>query len=204
MDRRSFLIGAASAIITPSFYRDALRYAERKAAPLIVPPDDYSEIVYELPDGTGKYDLYLGTHPLEDNPPDYSWREFNREAWNWSEHYLVRYLQDCNGLETEEEAEELLDTPADINEVLEWYGRHDSANARAFNELQDLDLGPVVGTYRSRGELRFIDGPCPGNDSLIVTANDMTSLSLLQARLIEINAGILVKPSSWNIKELAA
>ena len=111
---------------------------------------------------------------------------------------------DCEGAERAEEVEHLLDTPADSSDICEWYARHDSANARAFYELQDLDLGPVIGTYRSRGELRFIDGPCPGNDSLIVTANDMTSLSLLQARLNEINAGILVKPSSWNIKELAA
>lgn len=197
MLRRSFLIGASSTILTASFYKDIIRYAERKAAPLIIPPADYDEIVYALPDGAGKYDLYLGKHPLEDQPPAYTWREFAEEAWGWDEEELAKYLMDCEGAETEEEVDHLFDTPADSTNVWEWYAQHDAANARAFRELQDLDLGPDLGTYGSRGEIRFIEGPCPGNDSLIVTANDMTSLSLLQARLIEINAGILVKPDTW-------
>ena len=197
MDRRSFLIGAGSAIITASFYKDVLRYAARKSAPLIIPPDDHSDILYAVASDKGRFDLYLGAHPLEDHPPEYTWRQFADEAWGWDEEEIVKHLMDCEGAETKKEAVALLDTPADSMDVYEWYARHDAANARAFYELQDLDLGPDLGTYGSRGEIRFIDGPCPGNDSLIVTANDMTSLSLLQARLTELNAGILVQPATW-------
>ena len=197
MDRRSFIIGAGSAIITTSFYRDVLRFTERKAAPLIITPDNYSEIIYALPNTCGGYDLYLGTHPLEDQAPRYTWRQFNEAAWGYDGDDLIRNLMDEFGLESEEEAEDMLDRSANTDTVLEWYLRYESASARAFHDLQELDLVPIAGTYRSRGEIRFIDGPCPGNDSLITTAEDMTSLSLLQARLNEINAGLKVEVSTW-------
>jgi hypothetical protein len=200
MLRRSFLIGATSAIITASFYRDVVRYAERKAAPLIIPPDDYDEILYAVAADNGTFDLYLGNHPLDDSPPDFTWRQFADEAWGWDEEDLVQHLVENYGLETEEEAVAILDKPANHNEVLEWYSRHDAANARAYHELEPLDLGPEFGTQRSRGDIRFIDGYRPGDDSLIVTARDMTSLSLLQARLTELKTGILVKPSTWSLE----
>lgn len=197
MDRRSFLIGAGSAIITFSFYRQVLRHTERKAAPLIMAPDYHDTELFAVAAGDGSYDLYLGAHPLDDQPPDWTWRQFASEAWGWSDYELTKYLIDCNGFEKEEEAEGLLDTPADSTNIYEWYARWHSANARAYYELQRLDLGPELGVSGSRGEICFIDGPCPGNDSLIVKAEDMTSLSLLQARLNEIEAGILVRPTTW-------
>jgi hypothetical protein len=108
---------------------------------------------------------------------------------------LVRHLVDEYALQDEAEALELLDKPAPNDDVLEWYSRRGSASA--YYELQKLDLGPELGVSGSRGAICFIDGPCPGNDSLIVTAQDMTSLSLLRARLNEIEAGILVRPAMW-------
>lgn len=141
------------------------------------------------------YDLHLGVHPLDDRPPDWTWRQFASEAWGWDRENLVRHLVDEYALQDEAEALELLDKPAPNDDVLEWYSRRSSASA--YYELQKLDLGPELGVSGSRGEICFIDGPCPGNDSLIVTAQDMTSLSLLRARLNEIEAGILVRPAMW-------
>lgn len=197
MLRRSFLIGAASTLLTTAFYKDVIRYTERKASPLIVPPDDYHTVLYAVGDGTGGYDLWYDLLPQDDQLPDWTWREFTSNAWNWDEYELAKYLKDCNTLDTDEEAEALFDTPADPDTMLDWFIRNDGANARAYHELRALDLGPKLGAPGARGELRFIDGPCMGNDSLIVKAHDMTSLSLLQARLIEIDAGMLVQPAEW-------
>lgn len=197
MLRRSFLIGAASTILTAGFYKDVVRYAERKAAPLIMPPGAYDDILYAVASDSGSFDLYLGTHPRDDHPPEMSWRQFADEAWCWNEDELIKHLMDCNGLDDEDDALPMLDEPANSDDVREWYSRQDAANARAYRELEPLDLGPLAGTTRSRGEIRFIDGYHPGDDSLIVTATNMTSLSLLQARLTELKTGILVQPTTW-------
>jgi hypothetical protein len=198
MDRRSFVVGAASAILTAGFYRDVLRYTERKKAPLIIPPDNYDDILYAVAADNGSFDLYLGNHPLDDFPPDWTWRQFADEAWGWDQEDLIKYLMDDWGLESEAEAVAMFDKPAGNDQVLEWYSRHEAANARAYYELEQLDLGPKFGTHGSRGDLRFIDGYRPGDDSLIVTANDMSSLSLLQARLTELKTGILVETTTWS------
>jgi hypothetical protein len=199
MDRRSFLVGAGSAIITTSFYKDVVRYTERKDAPLIVPPDNYNAILYALDDEYGGFDLYLGKHPLEDHPPSWTWGEYLEGARGWDKKQVRQFLAENYGVSLRE-ARDFVDHPASEDDVLEWYLRRRSASAKAFYELQQLDLGPE---FDGEGEIRFIDGPCPGNDSLIVTADDSVSLSLLQARLTELNSGILVKPSTWRIEALA-
>jgi hypothetical protein len=178
MDRRSFLVGAGCAIITAAFYRDVIRYTERRAAPLLIPPDNFNTILYALDDHAGGFDLYLGEHPHNDAPPRWTMRQL-ASARGYEEEEFISYLAKSHGL-SEEDAEFRRDWDVDESEVVEFWARRDSANARAFYELQRLDLGPLAGTNRSQGEIRFIDGPCPGNDSLIVTAEDMTSLSLLQ------------------------
>ena len=68
--------------------------------------------------------------------------------------------------------------------------RTDSPNARAYRLLENLDLGPSLTGQDAVGELRFMDGPCPGNDYLGVEAADEATISLLQKRLNELDTGI--------------
>ena len=75
-------------------------------------------------------------------------------------------------MDLEEEADPLM--------VLERTSRLDFPNGRAYEYLDTLDLGSVFRIEHAAGELRFIDGACPGNDYLGVEAADEISLSLLQ------------------------
>ena len=60
-------------------------------------------------------------------------------------------------------------------------------NGLAWDYLCELDLGPQFGKHQGAlGEIRFIDGPCPGNDSRWVEVDDLISISLLQNRLNEL------------------
>jgi hypothetical protein len=113
--------GATSTVNAAGFYRDVVRYAERKAAPLIIQPHDHDEILYVVAADNGTFDLYLGNHPLDDSPPDFTWRQFADEAWGWDEEDLVQHLIDSYVLESEEHAVSMLDKPASHNEVLEWH-----------------------------------------------------------------------------------
>jgi hypothetical protein len=77
-------------------------------------------------------------------------------------------------------------------DVVDTWARVDSPNARAYHLLEDLDLGSnLIGTD-AIGEIRFIDGPCPGNDYLGVEAPSMIDVSLLQKRLNELRTGISI------------
>ena len=83
-------------------------------------------------------------------------------------------------------------------EVVDCWSREDSPNARAFNLLADLDLGPTLSGQDAVGEIRFIDGPCPGNDYLGVEAPTPTDISLLQKRLNELRTGIRISVDLGN------
>jgi hypothetical protein len=76
--------------------------------------------------------------------------------------------------------------------VMDAWARWDSPNAVAYHRLDSLDLGPELAAAGAAGELRFIDGPCPGNDYLGVHAADALTLSLLQQRLNQLETGIHV------------
>jgi hypothetical protein len=66
--------------------------------------------------------------------------------------------------------------------------------------LEGLDLGPKLkgGGEGLVGCLDFIDGQYPGSDQRWVEAEDRLSLSLLQARLIELGVPIKVTPARWS------
>jgi hypothetical protein len=76
--------------------------------------------------------------------------------------------------------------------VVESWARSESPNAQAFYLLEGLDLGPDLDGANAVGEIRFIDGACPGNDYLGVRATDQVSVSLLKKRLNELDTGIRI------------
>ena len=65
--------------------------------------------------------------------------------------------------------------------------------AKAFHLLKKLDLGPLESTLRQAGEIIFEEfGGAPGNSYTWVELKDDLTVSLLQARLIELNLPINV------------
>ena len=65
---------------------------------------------------------------------------------------------------------------------------------KAFHLLKKLDLGPLDSTLRQAGEIIFEEfGGAPGNSYTWVELKDDLTVSLLQARLVELNLPINVK-----------
>jgi hypothetical protein len=80
--------------------------------------------------------------------------------------------------------------------VHEWYWAQrfeieDSPSAKAHRLLRDIDLGPDRATARGP-VLEFHEGAHPGDSSYWVNAKDELSLSLLQARLIDLKMPIKI------------
>ena len=63
--------------------------------------------------------------------------------------------------------------------------------ARAYHLLQNIDLGPERGSEPGP-LLEFNIGSHPGDSTHYVNAKDMLSLSLLQARLIDLGMPIKI------------
>jgi hypothetical protein len=89
---------------------------------------------------------------------------------------------------------ESLDCECDSEFWMDSWARTDSPNATAYHLLDSLDLGPELrGRPGEFGELRYIDGPSPGNDYLGVYVDDPLSISLLQHRLNALGENIAVE-----------
>jgi len=185
--RRTFLIGVGTTLTLPLVDRFADHIASF-GEPILVPPKEHSGVLYVYPDR----DLQIG---LNGDPwvlPPISWREF---------------LTDRLDMEIPSDPEEFeqieydwgvtpsqLDEDVDPEIWIEHWSRSESPNARAFDLLSSLDLGPeLTGDGMTAGGLQFIDGACPGNDYLGVQADDMISVSLLQHRLNELDTGLVVQ-----------
>ena len=75
------------------------------------------------------------------------------------------------------------DDSVDYDWAFEYWLRHNSGSAQAYHFLSgiDLELGKKVESTE-QGWIAFIDGPCPGNDSLFVEVDEL-GLLLLRAEL---------------------
>ena len=190
--RRQFLLGSAGAVaglILPSYYDRVFTYFQNTGEPLIDLPEESSIELFAVDRGGDGFELNWGD-PWE-QPPKMTIREFAREYYGCVEEYIERY---CDPDDDESELD--LDAPADEWLVLDTWARCDSPNARAYRLLEDLDLGSTLEGPDAVGELRFIDGACPGNDYLGVEAADEISISLLQKRLNDLGEGVRITMSS--------
>jgi len=184
--RREFVLGTAAGFILPSFYEKVLSYWERTGEPLIIVPPEPKIELFAVDRGFGAFELNLGD-PWA-GPPRMTIREFAnlygdgdpetwyREGWCGDENEAVDW-----------------DSEMDPNWVLDSWCRTESPNAKAYDLLDQLDLGPTLVGAEAVGELQFIDGPCPGNDYLAVEAVDQISISLLQQRLNDLRTGIRIQ-----------
>jgi hypothetical protein len=123
-------------------------------------------------------------------PPPPTWRERLRS--------LGRRL------ETNEEIERVCMQeglePHDLDKRLNGFGWEDAwdnftgPQAKAFHLLKKLDLGDADSKLRQAGEIIFEEfGGGPGNSYTWVELKDDLTVSLLQARLVELNLPINVK-----------
>jgi hypothetical protein len=213
MDRRSFIVSAASALLTPAFLRDAARILERTSSPLLVPPDSPTRTLYALRGAklTGPgyfYDLWLDS--VREDPNDdffyMTWREYIAARGyrvRGKDRALAKLLLEYYGehltlnSETDgrrlKEARALLDEPANEDFLLDQWKSWGSPQGKAYNELFDLDLGPDPRLQRGTGSVNFIDSPSLGYNACSVEVDGCLSLSLLQGRLNELGTGLRIE-----------
>jgi hypothetical protein len=89
--------------------------------------------------------------------------------------------------------------PADYDDQVDgfwWETRFDletGPTAKAFKLLRNLDLGPDLAHAARQPHLVFCEGDVANADSRWVDARDHLSLSLLQARLIDLDLPIKIE-----------
>ena len=193
MIRRSFLIrsaGTVGALLTTQFLKDAQwLIANQEQALLVTPVQRALETLYAVP-SEGKFALFLGGLPNEYTDPQFTWEEFGNIAWGYSEKDALEYLRENYDL-CKCGAQDRLNAKADDDLVFDWWLRHQSPNALAYKQLERIDLGPKFDRAgKTAGSIHFIDGFHPGNETLWVEVPDLLSVSLLQARLNELEQGI--------------
>jgi hypothetical protein len=181
ISRRQFLLGTGAGLILPSFFERALAYWENHGASLLDTARNADIQLFAVDRGGDGLELNWGD-PWEE-PPKLTRRELAEKYYGGIDHYEC-YL--------EEDPDFDLDEEADILEVVDAWARVDSPNARAYRLLERYDLGAAFSGPERVGEIRFIDGPCPGNDYLGVEAPSPLDLSLLQHRLNQLNTGIQI------------
>ena len=182
--RRQFLFSipaAGAGFILPSFFDKAVDVLARTGEPLIIPPGEIITELFAVDHGTGEFQLNVGD-PWEE-PPHLTLREYiDRYSGCDVEMYVAENF----------DADEVVDLDVEVDEwlLMDAWAVSDSPNAMAYHALDCLDLGPGLDGAGAVGELRFINGACPGNDYIGVHAADALTLSLLQQRLNLLNTGI--------------
>lgn len=181
ISRRQFILGTAAGLILPSYYDKVLAFWENHGEALIeVPRSTEIELIAVNCGGDG-LELNWGDPWAE--PPEMTVREFARRYFG-SEEYFIEIREEDPDID--------LDAQMNWFDVVDCWAREDSPNAKAYRLLENLDLGPDLVGKDAVGEIRFIDGPCPGNDYLGVEAPTPVDISLLQKRLNELETGIRI------------
>jgi hypothetical protein len=184
--RRGFLIGAGN-LLTAAFVADARSFIRRTSRPLLASPAQVTQTLHWYDCAEDGYLLTLGPWAMEP-PPAPTWREF--------------FISEGIAHQTEADAEKIwshhLIWPEDYDKTMSeryWSDRfemQDGPCAKAYGLLSAVDVGPRL--QSARGPLlEFHEGDHhPGDNSFRVNAKNQLSLSLLQARLIDLNMPIEV------------
>ena len=196
MDRRSFLVHTSStfaAILTSSFVTKVDAFVSHTDSPLLIQTDNNFKKLYAVRDDFSGYLLYLGRNPFDDVVPKISWGTWLVDYQGFSENEGIQFLQVDYDI-SEKTAQRMLTEEAPYSAICDQFYLSHSANAKAYFYLSHLDLGPEFGrTAEARGDIKFIEGYCPGNDTRMVEVPDDFSLSLLQARLLDLQQRIKIE-----------
>jgi hypothetical protein len=184
--RRGFLIGAGS-LLTTAFVSDARSFIRRTSQPLLASPPQVSQMMYwyDIPDEG--YQLSLGEWTM-DAPPPPTWREFfiNQGIAHQTEAEIIAI---CNEhyIGTDD-----FDKPVNESYWQEYWEFEENPCTKAHRLLSKVVLGPKLGSACGP-LLEFHEGDNhPGSNDIWVNAKDKLSLSLLQARLIDLKIPIKI------------
>jgi hypothetical protein len=185
ISRRFFLIGSG-AVITSAFVKDAVRFVERTSRPFLITPDRVETEMFYYHGGEPDAAISLGPwHPIDDVPIP-TWREYYTKCLGQSVETEAEVECVCRAewLEREE-----LDEPMRAESWGQHWDYWLSPSAQAYQFLESLDLGPLRKRSGQRvwnGQLIFDECPRIASNARYVAAEDAVTLSLLQARLIEL------------------
>jgi hypothetical protein len=193
ISRRSFLLGLGG-LVTTSFVTRATRHIAARGAPLLLDPGRAEETLYVYDFGVWsgdeddgfKWRVSLGPDVYPAPPPP-TWRDYLAAQG-------VRF-DDLNRLQREHSL-----TPDELDDHLdgyEWESRWDhfhSPQAKAAILLKELDIDcSLERRGRKAGLMDFVDwGGHPGSCERWVDLRGDLTVSLLQARLVELNHPIRV------------
>jgi hypothetical protein len=189
--RRGFLIGTGG-LLTMAFVSDARAFIRRNEAPLLAaPPRTAHTLYWDWPDGLDAPQLFLDEEPEMIAPEPPTWRVFLSSMVDAKDYTAsgIKLRLEQIGFEPNQLDEEMDESWWEMH-----YDRISGPSAKAYRLLDKIDLGPDLGRRRDGPRLDFIEGG--GNQfdhSLHVHASDMLSLSLLQARLIDLQLPIKVE-----------
>jgi hypothetical protein len=190
LSRRGFLIGTGG-LLTMAFVSDARAFIRRKEAPLLAaPPRTAHTLYWDWPDGLDEPQLFLDDQPEVIAPEPPTWREFLKslDAKDYTASGIKLRLEQI-GFEPSQLDEEMDESWWEMH-----YDRISGPSAKAYRLLERIDLGPDLGRRGDGLHLQFREGG--GNQfdySLHAHASDMLALSLLQARLIDLDLPIKVE-----------
>jgi hypothetical protein len=196
LDRRSFLIGPGG-LLTASFVRKASAFSRKVGQPLVLPIAKKPEETLYVWVDYGRYSKWrvsLGPNQLE-APPSPIWREHLRSLGHRLESEAdIERICIQKGLDPRD-----LDAQVDGFWWQDMWDNFTGPAAKAYHLLKTLDLGDADSKLRQDGEIIFEGcGGGPGNTYTWVELKDDLTVSLLQARLIELNLPINVKiAASW-------
>ena len=190
ISRRAFLVGAG-AFLTPSFLLEARACIEETGAPLLPTPPNPRQTLFAYP-GMGGSDeqgilLTIGECAFEAPDPPL-WKDYLR-----MEGYKLDRLSDIRAVVQERSL-----YPGELRQPLDGYSWESlweykfSPSAKAYDLLKSLRLQPRIKGLERAGRFTFHEFPNPMSSARGVEARDELSLSLLQARLRELDVPIAV------------
>ena len=182
ISRRFFLYGAG-ALTTLSFAKRAAAFAERRSMPLLIRPDHTTQYLFTTEDGY----FYLGRPDFPEIP---TWRKYFED---YTGQVIDDHQLECWDLKNDEDLDEIMKSW-----IWEDYCSSKFApNALAYHKLLELRLGDSAQPDSKSGwpkGIDFFEGFNPGNSSLFARARDPIAISLLQARLTELDTGLEIVP----------
>ena len=195
--RRGLLVGAGS-LLTTAFVAKAETFVRDTCTPLLVQPSEVRQILYWYPqEGTGTLLLCLNGSPhIMPLPP--TWREFINTHYFFPGRPIRSDQFDMWRRYLDVEIDQL-DQAMDAIRWRYAFDFRSSPSARASSLLAGIHFGDGLDRFPRDGRphVNFVAEAVTGAESLgkyhfisWVTASDMLALSLLQARLIDLNLPI--------------
>lgn len=194
VSRRSFLVGAGS-IITSAFVNDAIEFTSNTKALTSarhvawrVDAPYYGKVIFYEP-VEDHWRLHWGQPQFEIPEP-----QLLIDNLRYHGHVLDTQIQiDAFCAETGWTEKDLL-SPMDDFAWQDQWEHYLSTEAKAFTFLEKYDIFSTCSLGRREGQVTFQSYPNPMSNARWVEVHDYLSLTLLQARLDELQLGPVVRP----------